>query len=597
MLRRRLIWQLYPSFLVVTFLALVAVTWYSSGAFRDFYYKNTRSELHSLAHFAAGQVSPLLDASEAGQLDELCKRLGKVTEGSTRITIILPSGKVVADSDGDPVLMNDHSDRPEIVDALESGFGWSLRPSPTLGIKMMYVAVPIEERDGAIAVARTSIAVTAIDLALADMYTRVVWGGLAVALCAAVLSYIISRRISRPIVNMEQIAQRFAEGQLDLRVPTSGPSELAALASALNEMARQLCDKISTITGQRKELEAVLSSMIEGVVAVDHRGHVMSMNRAAAYLLAVDPAQVQGRSIEEVVREVDIQQFVRKTLEGEGPSESEVSLQIEGGKFLQLQGAGLPDTANGKAGAVVVLHDITRMRRLENVRRDFVANVSHELKTPVTSIQGFVEALSEGGIDDTEQAKRYLGIIGKHSDRLNSIIEDLLSLSRLEEDQGQRRIQFESAELKPILTAAIDLLSTKAEQQKVQTELVCKDRIEIKMNPALIEQAVFNLVDNAIKYSKAEGTVTVCAKQSDSEVVISVQDEGCGIGAEHLSRLFERFYVVDKGRSRKLGGTGLGLAIVKHITQVHGGSVTVESSPGKGSTFTMHLPKEHPGQV
>jgi len=355
-------------------------------------------------------------------------------------------------------------------------------------------------------------------------------------------------------------------------------------------MARQLYDKIATITSQRNELEAVLSSMIEGVVAVDRQGHIMNINRAAASLLKADPIQVQGRNIEEVVREVDIQQFVRKVLEGEGPIEADVSLQIEGERFFQLHGASLPDVRDGKAGAVIVLHDITRMRRLENVRRDFVANVSHELKTPVTSIQGFVEALSEGGIGDPEQTKRYVGIIAKHSDRLNAIIEDLLNLSRLEEDQEQRRILFESAPLKSLLVAAIDLLSTKAEQQRVQVDLICKDDIEAKMNPALIEQAVFNLVDNAIKYSKAEGTVTVSAVQRDTEIIISVKDQGCGIGSEHLSRLFERFYVADKGRSRKLGGTGLGLAIVKHIAQVHSGSVTVESTPAKGSTFTIHLP-------
>jgi two-component system phosphate regulon sensor histidine kinase PhoR len=419
-----------------------------------------------------------------------------------------------------------------------------------------------------------------------------IWGGLAVALCAAALSFAISRRISRSVVNMQKIAQRFAEGQLDLRVPMPGPSELASLADALNEMARQLYDKITTVTSQRNELEAVLSSMIEGVVAVNHQGHIMSINRAAADLLSVDPAQVQGRNIDEVVREADIQQFVRKTLDGTEPVEAEVSLQTEDERFFQLHGASLPDAKNGKAGAVIVLHDITRMRRLENVRRDFVANVSHELKTPVTSIQGFVEALSEGGIDNAVQTKRYLGIIARHSDRLNSIIEDLLSLSRLEEDQGQRRIQFENTPLKPLLNAAIDLLSSRAQRHEVQVELICKDDIEAKANPALIEQAVFNLVDNAIKYSKTEGKVTVSAKRRGSEIVISVQDRGCGIASEHLPRLFERFYVVDKGRSRKLGGTGLGLAIVKHITQVHGGSVTVESSPGKGCTFTIHLPAE-----
>lgn len=597
MLRRRLIWQLYPSFLAVTLLALVAVTWYCSGAFRNFYYQQTRSELHSLAHFAAEQVSAALDAPQTDRVDELCKRLGRAGEGRTRITVILPSGRVVADSDKDPAVMDNHSDRPEIVEALDAGFGWSLRRSPTLGIRMMYVAIAIEKPDGAAAVVRTSIALTAIDPALADMYGKMIWGGLAVALCAAVLSYVVSRSISRPVVNMEQIAQRFAQGRLDLRVPLPGPSELAALAGALNEMARQLYDKISTITNQRNELEAVLSSMIEGVVAVDHAGHIKSINKAAAELLNVDPAQAQGRNIEEIVREADIHQFVRETLEGEGPIEGEVQLRIEGERFLQLHGAGLPETASSKAGAVIVLHDITRMRRLENVRRDFVANVSHELKTPVTSIQGFVEALSEGGIDDPEQAKRYLGIIARHSDRLNSIIDDLLSLSRLEEDQGRRRIQFENVAMKPLLASAIDLLSTKAEQQKVKVELICDEDIEAKMNGALIEQAVFNLVDNAIKYSKPEDVVTVSADQHDTEVVICVQDQGCGIGKEHLSRLFERFYVVDKGRSRKLGGTGLGLAIVKHITHVHGGSVTVKSSPGKGSTFTICLPKDFAGDL
>ncbi len=591
MFRRRLIWQLYPSFLAVTLLALVAVTWYCSDAFRSFYYEQTRGELRSLVYFVAEQVSAKYDLSQAEKLDDLCKRLGRASDGRTRVTIILPSGRVVADSDEDPSVMNNHSDRPEFIEALNRGYGWEVRQSPTLGIRMMYVAVPIQEQDRTVAIVRTAIPVTAIDHALTNMYTKMIWGGLAVALCAAALSFAISRRISRSVVNMQQIAQRFAEGQLDLRVPIPGPSELASLADTLNEMARQLYEKISTITSQRNELEAVLSSMVEGVVAVNHEGRIMSINRAAANLLSVDPAQVQGRNIDQVVREVDIQQFVRKTLEGTEPVEAEVSLQAEGERFFQLHGASLPDAKNGKAGAVIVIHDITRMRRLENVRRDFVANVSHELKTPITSIQGFVEALSEGEIDDPVRTKRYLGIIARHSDRLNSIIEDLLSLSRLEEDQGQRRIQFENTSLKPLLAAAIDLLSSRAERHEVQVELICEDDIEAKVNPDLIEQAVFNLLDNAIKYSQVKGKVTVSVESRDAEVVISVQDRGCGIASEHLPRLFERFYVVDKGRSRKLGGTGLGLAIVKHITQVHGGSVTVESSPGKGSTFAIHLPR------
>jgi two-component system phosphate regulon sensor histidine kinase PhoR len=605
MLRRRLIWQLYPAFLAVTLPALVAVTWYCSSAFKNFYYEQTRSELASLAHFAAEQVSSMLDTAQTDELDQLCKRLGGPNDvlTRTRVTVILPSGKVIGDSDEDPAVMKSHSDRPEIVDALEKGSGWSIRPSPTLGIKMMYVAIPVRKQDKpaaagkAVAVVRISVAATAIDRALGDIHTKILWGGFAVAACAAALSLAISSRISRPLVNMEQIAQRFAQGQLDLRVPIPAPSELAALANALNEMARQLHDKITTITSQRNELEAVLSSMIEGVVAVDHGGHIVSINRAAAELLSVDPVHVQGRNIEEAVRQADIHQFVRTTLESQEPAEAEVSLQIEGERFFQLHGARVPNVtggrvqgASGGAGAVIVLHDITRMRRLENVRRDFVANVSHELKTPTTSIQGFVEALLEKGADDPEQTKRYLEIIAKHSDRLNSIIEDLLSLSRLEEDQEQRRILFENASLMPALAAAIELLGPGAEQKKITVELICADDIEARVNPALIEQAVFNLVDNAIKYSEPGDAVTVSAERTGTEIAVSVQDYGCGIDRKHLPRIFERFYVVDKGRSRKLGGTGLGLAIVKHIAQVHGGSVTVKSALGKGSTFTIHLP-------
>lgn len=568
MLRRRLIWQLYSVFLAVTLPALVAVTWYYSSALRSFYYEQTRSELGSLAHFAAEQVSTMLDTAQTDELDRLCKRLGGTNDVlmRTRVTVILPSGKVIGDSDEDPAVMKSHSDRPEIVDALEKGFGWSLRPSPTLGIKMMYVAVPVRKQDKpaaagkAVAVVRISVAATAIDRALGDIHTKILWGGFAVAACAAALSLAISSRISRPLVNMEQIAQRFAQGQLDLRVPIPAPSELAALANALNEMARQLHDKITTITSQRNELEAVLSSMIEGVVAVDHGGHIVSINRAAAELLSVDPVQVQGRNIEEAVRQADIHQFVRTTLESKEPTEAEVSLQIEGERFFQLHGARVPNVVGGRAqgasvgaGAVIVLHDITRMRRLENVRRDFVANVSHELKTPTTSIQGFVEALLEKGVDDPEQTRRYIGIIAKHSDKLNSIIEDLLSLSRLEEDQEQRRILFENASLRPALAAAIELLGPRAEQKQIGVKLICADDIEARVNPALIEQAVFNLVDNAIKYSQPGEAVTVSAERTDTEIAVSVQDNGCGIDRRHLSRLFERFYVVDKGRSRKLG--------------------------------------------
>jgi two-component system phosphate regulon sensor histidine kinase PhoR len=597
MARKRLIWHLFPSYLLITLVALVAVTWYSSYSLGHFYLNQTRDELSRLADVAAGQILDALKTSEPGQLDSVCKKLGRAGDGRTRVTVILPSGKVLGDSDEDPAFMEDHSNRREIIDALKEGFGWSVRSSPTLGIRMMYVAKPIKQQGESVAVVRTAIPANTIDQARRDIRTKILWAGLAIAICAAGLSLAISRRISRPIVRMEEVAQHFAEGRLDLRVPIPATIELGALAKALNEMARQLHNRILMITNQRNELETILSSMVEGVVAVDGQGHIVSVNKAAADLLSIEASQVQGRNVEEVIRNVDFQQFVKKALESEKLTEAEISLPAEGGRFFRLHGASLADTKGGRSGAVIVLNDMTQVRRLENIRRDFVANVSHELKTPVTSIHGFVEALLDPDVHrEPQQANRYLQIIAKHSDRLNAIIEDLLSLSRLEEDEERRKVSFETVALRPVLESAIELSNPKAAEKQMTINLDCDDQIKATINAALLEQAVVNLIDNAVKYSQPGGHVRISVRRTPmdigDQIALAVEDDGCGIEKRHLSRIFERFYVVDKGRSRRLGGTGLGLAIVKHIARVHGGSVTVESTPGMGSTFTIHLPAD-----
>jgi two-component system phosphate regulon sensor histidine kinase PhoR len=589
MAHKKLIWHLYPTYLVVTLAVLVAVTWYCSHFFRHFDIDQTRKNLTTLAYAVAEQMSTSLRTENFREIDRICKQLGLAGKNQTRFTLILPSGKVVGDSDEDPMQMTNHSDRHEIKKALSDGFGWSLRLSPTLGKNMMYVAVPIKEDGEVKAVVRTAIPATAIDDALKNIYIKIFWGGVATAFCAAGLSLLISRRISEPIVDMRKIAERFASGDLDHRLLVLGTGELDSLANALNRMATQLQERIAAITDQRNEMEAVLSSMIEGVVAVDPQGRIVSINKAAANLLDIELSKAQNRNVEEVIRNVDLQEFINRTLNSKVPTEADISLPTEGDRLFQLHGASLPIGAGGKTGAVIVLNDVTRMRRLENVRRDFVANVSHELKTPVTSIQGFVEALLEGAMNDHKQAERFLKIIAKHSDRLNSIIEDLLTLSRLEEDKERKEISFEVTELKPVLASAIELSSTKAEEKQMKIELICQDYAKAKINAALLEQAMVNLIDNAIKYSSQGSTIRITAEQKGDETTISVQDNGCGIAQEHLPRIFERFYVIDKGRSRKLGGTGLGLAIVKHIAQVHGGHVTVESSLGKGSTFSIHL--------
>jgi len=588
MLKKRLLWQLYPSFLLIIVISVVAVAWYGSQSLRKFHLNQVADDLKSRAHLIEKQISANLIAHSFEEIDDFCKQIANAS--STRITVILPNGEVIADSDEVPSRMKNHADRPEFQDALEQDSGKSLRFSETLGKRMMYLAIPIKRDDKILAVVRTSVPITAIDEALKNIYKNLFWAAVFIAVCAAVISLAISKKISRPVEQMTEVAKNFASGKLDMRLSIPNTVELAELAKALNEMARQLNARINTITEERSQMQAILSGMIEGVLAVDSSGHIVSINKAAGQLLGINSVKSQGLSVEEVVRNPQFQQYIKNTLEHKQSAETECFILNDGGRFLQLYGSALIDSEGNSSGAVLVLHDITRTRQLEEVRRDFVANVSHELKTPVTSIKGFVETLLDGAVNDPKETNKFLKIIAKHSDRLNAIIEDLLSLSRLEEDSEKRRLSFEKASLRPTLASAIELSKVKADQKNITVELSCDNEITAKINAALIEQAVLNLIDNAIKYSRENSKVQVSVEKSENEILITISDQGCGIEKEHLERIFERFYVVDKGRSRKLGGTGLGLSIVKHIAQVHGGYVTIASKVNEGSTFTIHLP-------
>ncbi|MGD0597962.1 MAG: ATP-binding protein [Sedimentisphaerales bacterium] len=588
MAKRRLLWQLYLPYLVITILALVLLSWYASYSFRWFYYDEVARDLKSRTQLAGQQILPVVSQKSFDEVDHLCKLLGQTA--GIRLTMILPDGQVVGDSDQQPAKMENHADRPEFRQAMNGQTGRSVRFSDTLGKNMMYIAVPLKEQEQTIAVVRGSLSVTAVDKALNDIYAKIIWGMVGAAVCAAGVTLVVSRKITRPIEQMKDAAKRFAVGQLDHRVPVPDSEELAELAGALNETADRLKRTIETITNQKNQLEAILSSMAEGVIAVDSDGRVVSINKKAAQLLEIDGVSATGYIIEEVIRNVDIQRFMRYTLMSSAPTEEDITLSAEQPVSLRARGTYLTDHQGNKSGAVIVLSDMTRMQRLENIRRDFVANVSHELRTPITSIKGFVETLLDGAINEPEQARRFLNIIAGHTDRLMAIIEDLLSLSRLEEDGQTRMIAMEHLKVRSVLESAVELSGPKAGDKKIKIDIDCDDDLEALINPTLLEQAVLNLVDNAIKYSPAESTIQIIARAAEKEVIIAVKDSGCGIEKSHLSRIFERFYVVDKARTRKLGGTGLGLAIVKHITNLHGGSVTVESSPGQGSTFTIHLP-------
>ncbi|MFH1021484.1 MAG: ATP-binding protein, partial [Pseudomonadota bacterium] len=371
--------------------------------------------------------------------------------------------------------------------------------------------------------------------------------------------------------------------------------EVVSLARAMNAMADQLDSRIKTIARQHSQLQAVFSSMIEGVITVDTEERILDINQAGASLLHLDPETLRGKNALVAVRNLALQRFISQALASARPIEGEIDLIDREGqeKYFYAHGTRFQDASEMTSGAIIVINDITNLRRLENMRRDFVANVSHELKTPITSIEGFAETLLDGALDSPEDARRFVEIIAKQSKRLHAIIEDLLALSRLEQDQEQTALVLTEEKISNPLRRAIETCDLKAAEKKISLELDAANDLSAGINSPLLEQAVTNLIVNAIKCSEEGGRVLVRGKQRDAETIaIEVQDFGTGVAAQHLPRLFERFYRSDAARNRKLGGTGLGLAIVKHIVQAHGGEVGVQSEVGKGTTFTILLPKE-----
>ncbi|NOY13542.1 MAG: cell wall metabolism sensor histidine kinase WalK [Deltaproteobacteria bacterium] len=589
MRRRRLIWQIFPPFLLIILIALVAVTWIFTTTLDDFYREETRHGLEAQGRLVASQVKDILLSGHPDSLDALSKKLGK--QSGTRVTIILPDGLVIGDSEEKIRRMDNHRNRPEVRVALSGRVGTATRYSHTLQQEMIYVALPIRDNGQVIACVRTALSLARVDKTLKTVLFQIINSGLLIALIAGLVSLWVSRRISQPLVEMKRGAERFAGGELDRRLPIYHGEELGGLADAMNRMAAQLNDRIRTVVRQRNEQEVVLASMIEGVFAVDNAEKIIRINQAAANLLGSDAETSIGRSIQEVIRKPELQKFIVRALESETSIETDISLHHRGeDRCLQAHGTPLRGADGQKIGALVVVHDVTRLRRLETLRRDFVANVSHELKTPITAIKGSVETLRDGAMEEAESGRYFLEIIARQAERLNAIIEDLLALSRLERDAESAEIVREQKNLLPILESALLTCSSAAQAGNVKLKLFCSEQLSARINAPLFEQAVVNLLDNAIKYSDAEGLVTVEGWQDGGNVMIKVQDRGQGIPAEHLPRLFERFYRVDAARSRSIGGTGLGLAIVKHIVQVHKGEVKVYSTRGSGSVFTLSLP-------
>jgi len=454
-----------------------------------------------------------------------------------------------------------------------------------------------------------------IPLALTDPGSLSLLGLLGGALITLAVTVWLMTRYRQWLRDLGRSADRLAQGDLSTRVDAVGPPHVAALADTLNQMARQLDDRLSEVERQRNELGTILASMDEGVLAVDADLRLISMNRAASGLLRLDPSNAIDRPIDQVIHDPVLREYLQKPLEtGEG-LQGEVTLERPPGptpagegiakpngiavspaqpaRIIEAQSAVLRDVAGQRLGTVLVLHDVSELRRLESIRQDFVANVSHELRTPISAVKAAAETLLDDLADaearppDPQTQKNFLGIINRQAERLQSIVEDLLSLARIEQGKREDALELIAAPLSPLIAAAVETVQAKADAKRISIRTRCETGLTARFNRMLLEQALINLVDNAVKYSPEDTLVEVQARRDGSEVMIRVTDQGRGIEPGHLPRLFERFYRTDKARSRVLGGTGLGLSIVKHIAEAHGGRVQVESRVGVGSTFTL----------
>jgi two-component system phosphate regulon sensor histidine kinase PhoR len=588
MARKPFMLQILPAFLLITLLSLLLVSFFVTRTVEARALRQTERDLEIRATLVRAALRNIPEGDHAA-IQALCRQLGAETE--TRITIIEADGLVVADSEESPEQMDPHATRPEVTGALATGRGRALRYSYTVDTRMMYIAVP--GGDGSKRrVIRVAVPLDAIKETNRAIYGQLFLLVIGVSAISALLSWLVSRRVMRPLIALKAGAERFARGDFAETLPVPDSEEIASLAESLNEMARECAFRIEAMEQQRNEQDAVFSSMTEGVLAVDSEMRIISMNDTASGMLQVDPNAAKGRPILEVARNMALHDLVLDALQSEEPVEAELTISHGVPRYLMAQGTVLRNGTGQAMGAVIVLNDVTRLRRLEAMRQDFVANVSHELKTPITSIKGFVETLLDEPDPSPENTRRFLQIIEKQANRLDAIIEDLLSLSRLEQTKGAS-FEIDRASVLPIIEAAVELCRHQADARAIRIQVDCPPDLTAQANPSLLEQGLVNLINNAVKYSDEGQAVSVRAHEEGGNMLIEVIDKGAGIHANELERIFERFYRVDKARSRDLGGTGLGLSIVKHIAQVHAGTVRVASTPGEGSTFTLQLPLDH----
>jgi two-component system phosphate regulon sensor histidine kinase PhoR len=600
--RARLFWKLGLTYLALLFGVLLAIDFYSARVLRRDYIRSADDKLTALLNIAQAHPPRLDDSAQLRAWTQWMARSG------ARVTVITQAGLVLDDSAHDPETMENHSNRPEIRQAFATGAGQSVRYSHTLGRDLVYQAILYQPPAGPPVVIRMALPLAQIDVALGELRRRLIAASLVILILGSVVSFAVSRAFAARVERLKDFSRRVAEGDFH-PLPADRPrDELADLTDALNETAARMDRTIRSLSGERNRSSAILRSMVEGVGVIDAQERLVFSNRAFSEILSLDTAAIEGRPVIEVVRNSDLLELIRRALRGEEGVRGDITMGIIQQRSFSVTAApvhvrdgshsgrssGIPAdetlaAAEAPSGAVVVLHDLTELRRLERVRQDFVANVSHEFKTPLTAIQGFAETLLAGALEDPKNNRRFLEIIREHAARLGRLTDDLLKLARIE--AGKLELEFAPVNVVQLIESCAESTVFKASQRQLALEIDVPQGLPAMRGDAnLLRDVLQNLLDNAIQYTLPGGRIHVRAAAGPREVVVTVEDTGIGIPLADQERIFERFYRVDAARSREAGGTGLGLSIAKHIVEAHGGRIWVESEVGVGSKFSFSIP-------
>jgi len=577
--------RLSISLTIIIVVSIAICGLFTTISYRQSYYADTENNIKKSSNYIMDYMLPaFLETGEIDNLDNFSQST------NVRMTIINPQGEVTYESLQGLESLDNHKNRPEIKGALEGAVTTEVRYSKTFKDEMIYVATPyFGEDQSVVAVLRISMPVNAMDDAMFEMINNIIFVILTTILATSLLiNYFINREL-KPLEEASAFAREIASGKYGQQLTMIREDQIGELVESLNQMSVQLNNSFTEMNQKNAELTAILSNMNHGVIAIDKKNHIVHLNEAARQVLRIPMKEaVIGKNILEVYREAFILELMNY-LENDNCEKTSFESRIHSNQVLRVYINQIEEN-NSINGHIIIFEDITLLKNLEKMRRDFVANVSHELKTPITTIKGFIETIQVNQITDPETLERFYSIIYEESDRLSRLVSDILVLSQLENKGGFDR-KFEMMLMDTEVMQIFDILKLSAEAKETTLVLSCKESIELEFVPDEFRQMMINLIDNAIKYSESGKQVEVTISEEGEDIIIQVQDHGYGIPEKDVARIFERFYRVDKSRSKEKGGTGLGLAIVKHIVNNNHGKIVVSSQVGEGTEFKITLPK------